>query len=55
MMSVLHGLATTLLGAGLGVQLFLSYLVAPTTFRLAGRSIAVQLMEGIFPGYYGFP
>jgi hypothetical protein len=54
MMSVLHGLATTLLGAGLGVQLFLSYLVAPTTFRLAGRSIAVQLMEGIFPGYYGF-
>jgi hypothetical protein len=53
-MSWLHGLATALLGGGLGVQLFLSYLVAPTTFRLADRPVAVQVMEGIFPGYYGF-
>jgi hypothetical protein len=53
-MSVLHGLATALLGAGLGVQLFLSYLVAPTAFRLVDRPVAVRLMEGLFPGYYGF-
>ena len=53
-MSVCHGLATALLGAGLGVQLFLSYLVAPTTFRLVDRSVAVRVMEGLFPGYYGF-
>ena len=49
-----HGLATALLGAGLGVQLFLSYLVAPATFRLVDRSVAVRLMEGLFPGYYAF-
>ena len=53
-MGALHGLATAFLGAGLGVQLFLSYLVAPTTFRLVERPVAVRLMEGIFPGYYGF-
>jgi hypothetical protein len=53
-MSVLHGLATALLGAGLGVQLFLSYLVAPAAFRLVNRPEAVRVMEGIFPGYYGF-
>jgi hypothetical protein len=53
-MGALHGLATALLGAGLGVQLFLSYLVAPTTFRLVERPVAVRLMEGVFPGYYGF-
>jgi hypothetical protein len=53
-MGVLHGLATALLGAGLGVQLFLSYLVAPAAFRLAERPVAVRLMEGLFPGYYGF-
>jgi hypothetical protein len=53
-MSVLQGLATVFLGAGLGVQLFLSYLVAPTAFRLVDRPVAVRLMEGLFPGYYGF-
>ncbi len=53
-MSALHGLATALLGAGLGVQLFLSYLVAPATFRLVERPVAVRVMEGLFPGYYGF-
>jgi hypothetical protein len=53
-MSVLHGLAATFLGVGLGVQLFLSYLVAPAAFRLVDRPVAVRLMEGIFPGYYGF-
>ncbi len=53
-MSVCHGLATALLGAGLGVQLFLSYLVAPATFRLVDRSVAVRVMEGLFPGYYAF-
>lgn len=53
-MGVLHGLATACLGAGLGVQLFLSYLVAPPAFRLVERSVAVRLMEGVFPGYYGF-
>ena len=53
-MGALHGLATAFLGAGLGVQLFLSYLVAPATFRLVDRPMAVRLMEGLFPGYYGF-
>lgn len=53
-MGALHGVATALLGAGLGVQLFLSYLVAPSAFRLVERPVAVRLMEGIFPGYYGF-
>jgi hypothetical protein len=53
-MGVVHGLATGLLGAGLGVQLFLSYLVAPAAFRLVERPMAVRLMEGLFPGYYGF-
>jgi hypothetical protein len=36
------------------VQLFLSYLVAPATFRLVDRSVAVRVMEGLFPGYYAF-
>jgi hypothetical protein len=53
-MSLLQGLVTALLGAGLGVQLFLSYLVAPAAFRLADRPVAVRVMEGVFPGYYGF-
>jgi hypothetical protein len=53
-MGALHGLATALLGAGLGVQLFLSYLVAPSAFRLLERPVAVRLMEGLFPAYYGF-
>ena len=51
-MSALHGLAAALLGAGLGVQLFLSYFVAPSAFRLVDRPVAVRLMEGLFPGYY---
>jgi hypothetical protein len=53
-MNALHGLAAALLGAGLGVQLFLSYQVAPGAFRLMDRSVAVRLMEGLFPGYYAF-
>jgi hypothetical protein len=53
-MSVLHGVATALLGAGLGVQIFLSFLVAPTTFRVVDRPVAARVMEGVFPGYYGF-
>jgi hypothetical protein len=53
-MRVLHGLVTALLGAGLGVQVFLSFLVAPATFRAVDRSVAVRVMEGVFPGYYGF-
>ena len=47
-----HALAAALLGAGLGVQLFLSFLVAPLAFRLLERPLAVGLMEGLFPGYY---
>jgi hypothetical protein len=46
-------MVAALLGAGLGVQVFLSFLVAPATFRLVERGQAVQLMEGVFPGYYG--
>jgi hypothetical protein len=53
-MGVVHGLATALLGAGLGVQVFLSFLLAPTTFRVVDRPVAVRVMEGVFPGYYGF-
>jgi len=53
-MGAVHGLASALLGAGLGVQVFLSYLVAPTAFRLMERPTAVRLMEGVFPGYYAF-
>lgn len=50
-----HGIATACLGAGLGVQLFLSYQVAPGAFRLIDdRRVAVRLMEGLFPGYYAF-
>jgi hypothetical protein len=54
MMSVLQGLATALLGAGLGVQIFLSFLVAPAAFRAVDRTVAARVMEGVFPGYYGF-
>lgn len=43
-----------LLGAGLGVQLFLAFLVAPIAFRLLERPVAAHLMEGLFPGYYAF-
>ena len=53
-MSVVHGLATALLGAGLGVQVFLSFLVAPAAFRVVDRPVAARVMEGVFPGYYGF-
>jgi hypothetical protein len=53
-MKILHGLATAFLGAGLGVQVFLSFLVAPATFRVVDRSVAARVMEGVFPGYYGF-
>jgi hypothetical protein len=49
-----HALAAALLGAGLGVQVFLSFLVAPSAFRLLDRPVAVRLMEGLFPGYYLF-
>ena len=52
-MSVLHGLATALLGAGLGVQVFLSFRVAPAVFRAVDRPVAARVMEGVFPGYYG--
>lgn len=51
-MSAAHTLAGAMLGAGLGVQVFLSFLVAPVAFRLLERSQAVQLMEGVFPAYY---
>jgi Domain of unknown function (DUF4149) len=53
-MRILHGLTTALLGAGLGVQIFLSFLIAPTAFRVVDRPVAVRVMEGMFPGYYGF-
>jgi len=53
-MRALHALAAAVLGAGLGVQIFLSFLVAPAAFRLIDRGLAVHLMEGLFPGYYGF-
>ena len=53
-MSLLHGLVTALLGAGLGVQVFLSFLVAPAAFRVVDRPVAARVMEGVFPGYYGF-
>jgi len=53
-MRIIQGLATALLGAGLGVQVFLSFLLAPTTFRAVDRSVAVHVMESVFPGYYGF-
>jgi hypothetical protein len=54
MSSWLHALASALLGAGLGVQVFLSFQVAPSAFRLLDRPQAVRLMEGLFPGYYLF-
>jgi hypothetical protein len=50
--SVAYAAAAVLLGAGLGVQVFLSFLVAPAAFRLLERPQAVRLMEGVFPGYY---
>jgi Domain of unknown function (DUF4149) len=53
-MRVLHSLASVLLGAGLGVQIFLSFLVAPAAFRAVDRSVAARVMEAVFPGYYGF-
>jgi len=53
-MRILQGLVTALLGAGLGVQVFLSFLLAPTAFRVLERATAVHMMEGVFPGYYGF-
>jgi hypothetical protein len=53
-MAFVHALASACLGAGLGVQLFLSFLVAPAAFRLIDRPLAVRLMEGVFPGYYAF-
>jgi hypothetical protein len=53
-MAAIHALASAALGAGLGTQVFLGYLVAPSAFRLVDRPAAVRLMEGIFPGYYAF-
>jgi hypothetical protein len=53
-MRILQGLATALLGAGLGVQVFLSFMLAPTAFRALERPMAVHIMESVFPGYYGF-
>ena len=50
--SVAYATAAVFLGAGLGVQVFLSFLVAPAAFRLLERPQAVRLMEGVFPGYY---
>lgn len=47
-------IAGAFLGAGLGVQIFLSFMMAPAVFRLVDRGPAVRLMEGLFPGYYGF-
>jgi hypothetical protein len=52
-MSAAHTLAGAMLGAGLGVQVLLSFVVAPAAFRLLERPLAVQLMEGVFPAYYG--
>jgi hypothetical protein len=49
-----HAAAAALLGAGLGVQLFLAFQVAPLAFQLIDRGQAVRLMEGLFPGYYLF-
>jgi len=49
-----HALAAAILGAALGVQVFLSFLLAPAAFRLVDRPAAVRLMEGLFPGYYAF-
>ena len=53
-MRVAHVLAAAVLGAGLGVQIFLSFLAAPAAFRLIDRAMAVRLMEGLFPSYYRF-
>jgi hypothetical protein len=53
-MRILQGLTTALIGAGLGVQVFLSFLLAPAAFRVVDRPVAVRVMEGVFPGYYGF-
>jgi hypothetical protein len=53
-MRAAHALAAAAIGAGLGIQLFLSFLLAPAAFRLIERPTAVRLMEGIFPGYYAF-
>jgi len=49
-----HTVVAGALGAGLGVQLFVSFLVAPAAFQLIDRALAARLMEGIFPGYYRF-
>ena len=53
-MRILQGFVTALLGAALGVQIFLSFLLAPAAFRVVDRAVAVRVMEGVFPGYYGF-
>jgi hypothetical protein len=50
--SFAYAAAAAWLGAGLGVQVLLSFLVAPAAFRLLGRAEAVRLLEGVFPGYY---
>jgi hypothetical protein len=50
--SFAYATAAVCLGAGLGVQVFLSFLVAPAAFRLLERPQAVRLMEGVFPSYY---
>lgn len=53
-MRVAHALASAAIGAGLGVQVFLSFIIAPAAFRLIDRPQAVRLMEGVFPAYYSF-
>ena len=53
-MRAAHVVAAAVLGAGLGVQVFLSFLLAPTAFRVLDRPAAVRLMETLFPGYYRF-
>ena len=54
MVAFTQAVAAGALGAGLGVQLFVSFRVAPAAFQVMDRGLAVRLMEGIFPGYYGF-
>ncbi|MGH7263330.1 MAG: DUF4149 domain-containing protein [Candidatus Rokuibacteriota bacterium] len=48
-------LVAAFLGAGLGVQVFLSFLVAPLAFQLIlDRALAVRVVTALFPGYYLF-
>lgn len=52
---VAHVLVGAFLGAGLGVQVFLSFLVAPLLFQLIpDRPLAARVVTALFPGYYLF-